>query len=131
MFATWFTCTTLVGTFIFVGQTTRLTRTKCLAVAVATTVASRLLVAAMKLPLVASGLTDEVFHAPDGEPLVWISAIIASAAIGTATGGAVLAGFGQRVTRSGVAVLFVVNLFCVSVTFSRIVAQLVAHPPEA
>ncbi len=130
VFATWFTGTTLIGTFFYVGQTTRLTRTKCLAVAVGTTLASWLLVAVVPFPLVASGIMDEMFHAPN-EPVIWISALIASATIATAVGGAVLVGFRQRVTRSGVAVLFAVNLFCVGLTFFRIVAQLIAHPPQA
>jgi hypothetical protein len=65
---------------------------------------SRRLVAAVPLPLLASGLVDEMFDA-HGEPAVWISALIASAAIGTALGGAVLAGFRQRITGSGIAVL--------------------------
>jgi hypothetical protein len=130
VFAAWFTGTTLIGTFFFVRQTTQLTGTKCLAVAVGTTLASWLLVAVVRLPLVASGLMDDMSHA-HGEPVVWISALIASAAIGTAMGGAVLAGFRQRITRSGVAVLFAVNLFCVGLTFYRIVAQLIAHPPQA
>lgn len=130
VFATWFTGTTLIGTFFFVGKTTQLTRTKCVAAAAATTAASWLLVAAVPLPLVASGLMDEMFHA-HGEPVVWISALIASAAIGTALGGAVLAGFRQRITRSGIAVLFAVNLLCIGLTFYLIVAQLIAHPPQA
>lgn len=88
------------------------------------------MVAAVPLPLVASGLMELIFHG-HGEPVSCIFALIASAVIGTASGGAVLAVFGQRITRSGVAILFAVNLFCVGLTFYRIVAQLVAHPPQA
>jgi hypothetical protein len=116
--------------FFFVRQTTQLTRTRCVAAAIATTAVSWFLVAAVPLPLVASGLMELIFHG-HGEPVSWIFALIASAVIGTASGGALLAVFGQRITRSGVAILFAVNLFCVGLTFYRIVAQLIAHPPQA
>jgi|ERR1017187_1271114 hypothetical protein len=130
VFATWFTSTTLIGTLFFVRQTTQLTRAKCVAVAVATTTVSWLLVAAVPLPLVVSGFMNEILQAHFGS-VGWISALLASAVIGTASGGAVLAVFGQRITRSGIAILWALNLFCVGLTFYRIVAQLIAHPPEA
>jgi hypothetical protein len=116
--------------FFFVRQTTRLTRTKCVAAAMAMTAVSWLLVAAVPLPWVASVLMDEIFHG-NGEPVSWIFGLIVAAAIGTASSGPVLAVFGHRITRSNIAVLFAVNLFCVGLTFYRIVAQLIAHPPQA
>ena len=128
-FATWFTSTVLVGMFFFVRQTTKLTPTKCVGASIATTAVSWLLVAPVPLPLVASGLMEKIFH--DGEPVVWISALAAAAVIGTASGGTVLAVFRQRLTRTGAAVLFAMNLFCVGLTFYRIVTELIAHPPQA
>jgi uncharacterized membrane protein len=130
VFATWFTSTALIGMFFFVRKTTQLTRTKCVTAAIATTAMSWLLVAAVPLPLLASGLMEEILHG-HGEPVSWVFALIASAIIGTASGCAVLAVFRQRITGSGVAILFALNLFCVGLTFYRIVAQLIAHPPQA
>jgi hypothetical protein len=130
VFATWYTSTTLIGMLLFVRQTTRLTHVKCVAAGIAMTAVSWLLVAVVPLPWLASVLMDEIFRG-NGEPVSWIFGIIVAAVIGTASSGAVLAVFGQRITRLNIAVLFAVNLFCVGLTFYRIVAQLIAHPPEA
>jgi hypothetical protein len=116
--------------FFFVRETTRLTPAKCFAAAIAMTAVSWLFVAAVPLPWVASVLMDEILHG-NGAPVSWIFGLIVAAVIGTASSVAVIAVFGQRITGSSVAVLFAVNLFCVGLTFYRIVTQLIAHPPQA
>lgn len=130
VFATWYTSATLIGMLVFVRQTTRLTNIKCVAAAIVMTAVSWLLVAVVPLPWVASVLIDEILHG-NGEPVSWIFGIIAAAVISTASSCAVLAVSLQRITRLKIAVLFIVNLFCVGLTFYRIVAQLIAHPPQA
>ena len=130
VFATWYTSATLIGMLVFVRQTTRLTSIKCVAAAIEITAASWLLVAVVPLPWVASVLLDQILHG-NGEPVSWIFGIIVAAVISTASGCAVLAVFGRRITRLNIVVLFMVNLFCVGLTFHRIVAQLIAHPPQA
>jgi len=130
VFATWYTSTTLIGMLLFVRQTTPLTRIKCGAAAIVMTVVAWLLVAVVPLPWVASVLLDEIIHG-NSEPASWIFGIIVGAVIATASSGAVLAVFRQRISRLDIAVLFAVNLLCVGLAFYRIAAQLIAHPPEA
>jgi hypothetical protein len=131
VFATWFTGATLVGVFLFVRRTTNMALGKCVAAAAATTPASWLLVAAVPLPLVVSGIMRDFIFSDPGYSVGWILAAITSASVGTASGIVVLAAFRQRITRSGVAILFAVNLFCIVLTAYRTVAHVtvVAETP--
>jgi hypothetical protein len=129
-FATWYTTTTLIGMILFIRQTTKLPNTKRVAAAIVMTTVSWLLVAVVPLPWVASVIMDEIFHG-NGGPVSWIFGLIVAAVIATASSCAVLANFRQRITGSNIAVLFVLNLSCVCLTFYRIVSQLIAHPPQA
>lgn len=131
IFMSWFAVTSLVGSYLFVRRSSRLSPGKSIAAGFAMTVASWLFVAAMPVSLVVYVLAQDFLLGGRPDPVSWIILLFFSALTGALSGFAVLAAFKLKVARSAFCLLLAVNLTCVGIAAYRTWAYISAHPPEA
>ncbi len=131
VFSARFTVASLAGNFLFVRRTARFSLRKSIAVDVALTAASWLLVAALPISRLSYVLARDLLFNSRADAVSWIIPVVLSALTGALSGTAVLAPLRQRISRSTFYWLIFVNLACVGFAVWRMWADISAHPAEA
>ncbi|MBS1872620.1 MAG: hypothetical protein JSU00_05360 [Acidobacteria bacterium] len=127
----WFAASMLVGSLFFVRRTKRLGVFSSTALAFGMTAASWLTVAEFPLAFLAVGIAQQVAFGGKTHLAVWIAGVLMSACVGEGAAASALVLCGQRVTKSGVAMLFAINLIAICLAVYRMISYALAHPPEA
>jgi hypothetical protein len=131
VFTHWLVAASLVTNLLCIRLLKRLTFGKLIVTDLAISGLTWLFAAVVPIPLYAYVIGRELLCRDCSQSITWVIPIGLSAALGALLGVLVLRVARERVTRSAFVLLAAFNLTCIGIAVWRMVADVIANPPEA